>query len=94
MKESPSTLRQLAGFGTRPDCTNGTRDYCVDAAHQPSDLTLGSVLAAWMLTVCGPDGTDHQGAGQLPAPRCTTSVSGRRSGRWIGVSGRSAGCRG
>jgi hypothetical protein len=48
-------------------------------------------LAALMQTVTGPDGTYHEGAARYQRPRCTTSSNGRRSGRSIGVSGRSAG---
>jgi hypothetical protein len=47
--------------------------------------------ATWVRTVSGPDGTDHQGCGRYQWPRCRTSSNGRRLGRSIGRSGRSAG---
>ena len=38
-----------------------------------------------------PMGGDPWDSGRYQWPRCTTSLNGRRLGRWIGVSGRSAG---
>lgn len=41
--------------------------------------------------VPSPMGGDPWESGRYQWPRCTTSLNGRRLGRWIGVSGRSAG---